>query len=76
MADKASRRRCAAMERVFPIYLAQNPAMENLLKPRAPRIMILFGMAAAVLELRHNDFERVNPGLEGTGVALGLEVSF
>ena len=31
---------------------------------------------AAVLELRHNDFERVNPRLEGTGVALGLEASF
>ena len=31
---------------------------------------------AAVLELRHNDFERVSPRLQGTGAALGLEASF
>ena len=31
---------------------------------------------AAVLELRHNDFERINPRIQGTGVALGLEASF
>ena len=31
---------------------------------------------AVVLELRHNDFERINPRLEGTGAALGLEASF
>ena len=31
---------------------------------------------AAVLELRHNDFERINPRVQGTGVALGLEASF
>ena len=31
---------------------------------------------AVALELRHNDFERINPRLQGTGVALGLEASF
>ena len=31
---------------------------------------------AVALELRHNDFERINPRLQGTGVALGLEAAF
>ena len=31
---------------------------------------------AVALELRHNDFERINPRTEGSGVALGLEASF
>ncbi len=31
---------------------------------------------AVVLELRHNDFERISPRIQGTGVALGLEASF
>ena len=31
---------------------------------------------AVALELRHNDFERINPRTQGTGVALGLEASF
>ena len=31
---------------------------------------------AAVLELRHNDFERINRRVQGTGAALGLEASF
>ena len=33
-------------------------------------------LLAVALELRHNDFERINPRLQGTGVALGLEASF
>ena len=31
---------------------------------------------AVVLELRHNDFERINRRVQGTGAALGLEASF
>jgi len=36
----------------------------------------LYKRLAAVLELRHNDFERVNPRIQGTGATLGLEASF